>query len=149
MTDLADPAIAESLERIIFAGVALTTVAFSNSQPEVELTFPQWRVLVILGAAPDGLRIAEVARMLGVTLPATSRQLRRLERRGLIAVRPDARDRRASLANLTPEGRAARAAIIEYRRARIEAVAAPHESNASLRRDLDRIADALEAAPGD
>ena len=98
MTDLTDPAVAESLERIIFAGVALTTVAFSNSQPEVELTFPQWRVLVILGAAPEGLRIAEVARLLGVTLPATSRQLRRLERRGLVAVRPDASDRRASLA---------------------------------------------------
>jgi DNA-binding MarR family transcriptional regulator len=144
MTGLTDPAVAESLERIIFAGVALTTVAFSHSQPEVELTFPQWRVLVVLGAASDGVRIAEVARLVGVTLPATSRQLRRLERRGLVTVQPDARDRRASLASLTPEGLAARAAIIEYRRERIEAVAASFEANPELRRDLERIAEALE-----
>jgi DNA-binding MarR family transcriptional regulator len=144
MTGLTDPAVAESLERIVFAGVALTTVAFSRSKPEVELTFPQWRVLVILGAASDGLRIAEVARVLGVTLPATSRQLRRLARRGLVTVERDARDRRASLASLTPEGRAARAAIIEYRRERIDTVAAPFEENTALRRDLERIAAALE-----
>lgn len=144
MPGLTDRAVAESLERIIFAGVALTTVAFSRSQPEVELTFPQWRVLVILGATLDGVRIAEVARLVGVTLPATSRQLRRLARRGLVTVQRDARDRRASLASLTPEGRAARAAIIEYRRERITAVAAPFEGNPGLRRDLARIADALE-----
>jgi DNA-binding MarR family transcriptional regulator len=145
MPGLTDPAVAESLERIIFAGVALTTVAFSNAQPAIEVTFPQWRVLVVLGAASDGMRIGEVARLVGVTLPATSRQLRRLERRGLITVRQDERDRRASLASLTPEGRAARASIIEYRRARILEVAAPFESNASLRGELHRIADALEA----
>lgn len=145
MPGLTDPAVAESLERIIFAGVALTTVAFSNAQPAFELTFPQWRALVVLGAASDGMRIGEVARLVGVTLPATSRQLRRLERRGLITVRQDERDRRASLASLTPEGRAARASIIEYRRSRILEVAAPFESSASLRRELDRIADALEA----
>jgi DNA-binding MarR family transcriptional regulator len=146
MTDLTDPAVAESIERIIFAGVALTTVAISSAQPDFELTFPQWRVLVILGGAPNGMRIGEVARLVGVTLPATSRQLRRLERRGLLTVRRDERDARAALASLTAEGRAVRGAILEYRRKRIEEVAAPFESNASLRGDLDRIADALDAA---
>jgi DNA-binding MarR family transcriptional regulator len=145
MADLTDPAVAESLERIIFAGVALTTVAISNAQPDLELTFPQWRVLVVLGAARDGVRIGEVARLVGVTLPATSRQLRRLERRGLVTVRRDSRDRRAALASLTEEGRTARAAILEYRRARIAAVATPFESNASVRRQLGRIADSLDA----
>lgn len=144
MTGLPDPAVAESLERIIFAGVALTTVAFTRSQPEVELTFPQWRVLVILGNASNGVRIAEVARLLGVTLPATSRQLRRLARRGLVTVQPDDHDRRASLASLTPEGLAARAAIIEYRRARIASVAGPFEGDPALRRELAQIAEALE-----
>lgn len=145
MTILTGPAVAESLERIIFAGVALTTVAISNAQPDLELTFPQWRVLVVLGAAPDGVRIGEVARLVGVTLPATSRQLRRLERRGLVTVRRDARDRRAALVSLTREGRAARAAILEYRRARIAEVATPFESKASFRRELGRIADSLDA----
>lgn len=145
MPGLTDPAVAESLERIVFAGVALTTVAFSRAQPAFELNFPQWRVLVILGGASEGVRIGDVARLVGVTVPATSRQLRRLERKGLITVRRDERDGRASLASLTPEGRAARASIIEYRRSRILEVAAPFESNTSLRQELDRIADALEA----
>lgn len=146
MPGLTDPAVAESLERIVFASVALTTVAFSQAQPAFELNFPQWRVLVVLGAASESVRISEVARLVGVTLPATSRQLRRLERKGLVTVRRDERDGRASLASLTPVGRAARASIIEYRRARIVEAAAPFESNTSLRQELHRIADALEAA---
>jgi DNA-binding MarR family transcriptional regulator len=146
MTVLTDPAVADSLERIIFAGVALTTVAISNAQPGLDLTFPQWRVLVVLGAAPAGLRIGEVARLVGVTLPATSRQLRRLERRGLVAVGRDDRDRRAARAHLTTEGTAARAAILAYRKAVIDRIATPFESNGSLRRELDRIADALATA---
>lgn len=146
MPGLTDPAVAESLERIVFASVALTTVAFSRAQLAFELTFPQWRVLVVLGAASEAMRIGEVARLVGVTMPATSRQLRRLERRGLITVRRDERDGRASLASLTQEGRAARASIVDYRRARIVEAAAPFEPNKSLRQELDRIADALEAA---
>jgi DNA-binding MarR family transcriptional regulator len=142
---MTDPTVAESLERIILAGVALTTVAFSSAQPDFELTFPQWRALVILGDAPDGVRIGEVARLVGVTLPATSRQLRRLERRGLVSVQRDARDRRAARAALTPEGRAARSAILEYRKARVVKAATSFESNASLRRELARIADQLDA----
>lgn len=146
MSILTEPAVAESLERIIFAGVALTTVAISNAQPALDVTFPQWRVLVVLGAAPDGVRIGEVARLVGVTLPATSRQLRRLERRGLVAVGRDERDGRAALASLTPDGRAALDAILAYRKARIVEISTPFESNASLRRELDRIAGALAAA---
>ena len=146
MTDLTDPAVAESLERIIFAGVALTTVAISQAQPEFELTFPQWRVLVIVGSASDGVRIGEVARRVGVTLPATSRQVRRLERRGLVTVRQDERDARASLASLTPVGRAARGSIIDYRQAQIRELARPFETNVSLRSELRRIAEAFDGA---
>jgi len=143
MTMLAEPAVAESLERIIFAGVALTTVAISNARPGFELTFPQWRVLVVLGAVRDGLRIGEVARQIGVTLPATSRQLRRLERRDLVTVNRDDRDRRAAVARLTSQGQAVREAIVGYRRALIIEVASPFESNPGLRRELERIADAF------
>lgn len=146
MTPLSDPAVAESLERIIFAGVALTTVAFSNAQPGFELTFPQWRVLVVLGAAPDGVRIGDVARQVGVTVPATSRQLRRLERRGLLVVGKDERDRRATLVRLTSQGRASLNAILSHRKARIVELAGPFEENQPLRRELDRIADAFDAA---
>ena len=145
MTIVTEPAIADSLERVIIAGVALTTVAISRAQPGMDLTFPQWRVIVVLGTTEGGMRIGEVARRVGVTLPATSRQLRRLERRGLVAVARDERDRRAALASLTPDGLAVRAAILAYRKQQIVEITADFETNSSLRRELERIADALSA----
>jgi DNA-binding MarR family transcriptional regulator len=143
MAVLTDPAIAEALERIVVAGVALTSVAISSARPGFELTLPQWRVLVVLGQTANGARISEVAARVGVTLPATSRQLRRLERRGLVAVSPDDRDRRAVVVRLTDEGRAAWDEIRAYRKARIVELTRPFEGNVELRRALDRIADAL------
>ena len=143
MTVISAPTVAESLEQIIFAGVALTTVAIHTARPDFELTFPQWRVLVVLGGSPTGLRIGEVARRVGVTLPATSRQLHRLERRGLVEVRPDDQDRRASRARLTESGRQAYEAIVSYRRAYIDEIAAPFESDPALRAQIDLIAEAF------
>src|SRR3954451_12948193 len=80
------------------------------------MTFPQWRALLILGAAQDGARVSEVAARVGVTLPATGRLLRRLERRGLLALETDPDDRRATRARLTERGQATRDAILAYRR---------------------------------
>jgi len=140
---MTEPLVAESLERIIFAGVAMTTVALGSVRPAIDLTFPQWRVVVVLGGEPDGVRISEVAQQVGVTLPATSRQLRRLERRGLVAVAPDQRDRRAAIARLTDEGLRARDAVIAYRRAQLAKVAEPFESSPETRRELARVAGAL------
>ena len=144
---MTDPSVADSLEQIIFAGVAMTTVAIASARPGFDLTFPQWRVVVILGAAPEGARISDVARQVGVTLPATSRQLHRLERRGLVTVTRDERDRRAAVARLTVEGERARASIIADRKALIVAAATPLESDPAMRRELARVAEALGRAP--
>ena len=146
MTVISQLTVAESLEQIIFAGVALTTVAISAARPDLDLTFPQWRVLVVLGESPAGMRIGEVSRRIGVTLPATSRQLHRMERRGLIAVSPDDRDRRASRARLTPAGQEAYDAIIGYRRARLAEIAAPFEFDDGLRSQVMRLAEAFGGA---
>jgi DNA-binding MarR family transcriptional regulator len=144
---MADPPVADSLEMIIFAGVAMTTVAIASARPGFDLTFPQWRVVVILGDAPEGARISDVARRVGVTLPATSRQLHRLERRGLVTVTRDERDRRAVIARLTVEGERARASIIADRKAMIVTAATPLESDPATRRELARVAEALRRAP--
>ena len=140
---MTDPLVAESLERIIFAGVAMTTVAIGSARPGLDLTFPQWRVVVVLGNTPDGIRISEVAQQIGVTLPATSRQLRRLERRGLVAVAPDQRDRRAAIARLTDEGWSARDAVIAQRKAQLVKLAEPFETSPVTRRELARVAAAM------
>ncbi|MEW5989991.1 MAG: MarR family transcriptional regulator [Chloroflexota bacterium] len=125
----------------------MTTVAIASARPGFDLTFPQWRVIVILGDALEGARISDVARQVGVTLPATSRQLRRLERRGLVTVSRDERDRRAAIARLTGEGERARASIIADRRASIVALATPLESDPATRHELARVAAALDRAP--
>jgi DNA-binding MarR family transcriptional regulator len=106
------------------AAVALTTLALEAAGQRVDLTFPQWRVLVILGEGPDGARIGRVARRVGVTVPATGRLLRRMQRRGLVELVEDPEDRRATRASLTEEGDAVRQEIVNTRMKMLKEVAA-------------------------
>ncbi len=111
------------LEHVVIGAVGLTTRALEQAAPGVDLTFSQWRALLILGEAPDGFRVGEVAGRVGVTLPATSRMLRRLERRALVALAPDDADRRATRARLTRRGREVRDAIVAFRRSALREIA--------------------------
>jgi DNA-binding MarR family transcriptional regulator len=109
-------AIVDALERLVVAGVALTTRSLSTARADLDLTLAQWRVLVVLGDAADGATISQVARRIGVTLPASSRQLRRLARRGLVEIGPDEGDRRAMRVRLTGLGHAARQDVVAFRK---------------------------------
>jgi DNA-binding MarR family transcriptional regulator len=141
---MADRAIVDAIERLVFAGVALTTRALSEARADLDLTLAQWRVLVILGEAEDGATVSQVAARIGVTLPATSRQLRRLEQRGLLEIGPDQRDRRATRVRLTSLGRTARDDVVSYRRERIAEIAAELDLDPGLARPLTLIADAVD-----
>lgn len=88
--------VTDLLERIVLAGVGLTSRALTEATKGPDLTFQQWRVVVVIGENAEGATLSEVAARVGVTLPATSRQLRRLERRGLVEIAPDPDDRRAA-----------------------------------------------------
>jgi DNA-binding MarR family transcriptional regulator len=135
----------ELLERIIGAGVAITTRALSEARPALDLTFPQWRAMLVVGESPEGARVSEVAVRVGVTVPATCRLLRRLAARCLLEITADEQDRRASRARLTEAGGQARDAILDYRRERIaETVRGTHLSSAA-RAELTRLADAFDA----
>ena len=128
LSPLVADSIADQLERIAIGAVGLTTRALAQADAGFELTFPQWRALLVLGENADGARVGEVAARVGVTLPATSRLLRRLERRGLTTLAMDEQDRRATRARLTDRGRAVRAAILGHRRAALgDVVSALHE----------------------
>ena len=116
--------LATELERIAVGAVGLTTRALAQADAGFELTFPQWRALLVLGEGEDGARIGEVAARVGVTLPATSRLLRRLEQRGLTALAVDPTDRRATRVRLTDLGRDVRTSILTHRRAALREVAA-------------------------
>jgi DNA-binding MarR family transcriptional regulator len=121
---MTEPDLLPALERVAVGAVSLTTRALEGAPGAADLTFPQWRVLLILGERAAGARPTTVAARVGTTLPATTRLLRRLERRGLVAVEPDPTDRRARLARLTPSGADLRAAILERRRMGLRDVAA-------------------------
>ena len=96
LTPAKAPAVAsitDDLERIAIGMVGLTTRALAHAESDLELTFPQWRAILVVGADTDGARIGEVAARVGGTIPATSRLLRRLERRGLVTLATDDADR--------------------------------------------------------
>ena len=142
-------AVVDALERIVFAGVALTTRALAEARADLDLTLAQWRVLVVLGETEDGATISQVAARIGVTLPATSRQLRRLERRGLVDVRRDESDRRATRVRLTRLGGSARDDVISFRRRKIAQIAASLDLDPAMATQLARIADAMDQPVGD
>lgn len=139
-----EPELADLVERLFLAGVAITTRALTEATPDLDLTFPQWRVLLVVGEGVEGATVSEVSNRVGVTVPATSRQLRRLARRGLLDIRRDETDRRAARASLTRRGVTVRDAILNYRHERIAEVAADLRLPGSTIRGLSRVVDAFD-----
>jgi DNA-binding MarR family transcriptional regulator len=64
-----------------------------------------------------------------MSLPSTSRLVRRLERRGLVTTERDADDRRATLVRMTRLGRGLRDEVIHRRRAMMEGAILSHAPN--------------------
>jgi DNA-binding MarR family transcriptional regulator len=139
--------IADDLERIVVGAVGLTTEALARAETDFEMTFPQWRAVLVVGGNADGVRVGEVAARVGVTLPATGRLLRRLERRGLTSLTADADDRRATRVRLTTRGHEIRSAILAHRRVVLDRIAAdlPDTQREGLVVGLRVIANELES----
>lgn len=135
------------IERVIVAGIGLTAQS-RLADGASELTLPQWRVLTLLGLSPDGMTVSRIATALGVTVPATGRQLRRLAFRGLVMLAPDPFDRRSTRATLTEVGWRLRASVFAERRRRIEAALAGREVDAAFLDTLSAVTAALEIAAG-
>jgi DNA-binding MarR family transcriptional regulator len=68
------------------------------------LSATQYNVLRILRGAPEGLLCGEIASRMITRDPDITRLLDRLEKRRLISRRREAKDRRAVLTRITPEG---------------------------------------------
>ena len=140
-----DEGIVVAIERLMVESVAITTLALAAASPDVELTLPQWRALVVVGSSPDGLRVGALAQRIGSAIPAASRLIRRLERRGLVRAEREHDDRRATRVRLTDEGERVRVGLVEHRQALIRrslaSLAEPVPTD--LRAGLARITDAL------
>ncbi len=143
MDDDQAPAIEASLEQVVFGSVAVTTRAVAKTG--LELTFPQWRVLVVLGGCPDGATVSEIASRIGAALSPASRLITRLETRGYVVTRKDLDDRRATRVRLTPLGADVRKKVVDERRRYLaEAVAEASPVTPEEAGLLERLGRALE-----
>lgn len=98
-----------SLEEEVFLNLIRTADElmrrFSEVLKPAELTPTQYNVLRILrGAEPEGISCREIAERMVTHDPDVTRMLDRLEKRGLVVRRREARDRRIINTRITPKG---------------------------------------------
>jgi DNA-binding MarR family transcriptional regulator len=114
----AAPALLPAVERIVVASVATTARALAEVAPE--LTFLQWRLLVLVDT-PDGVSIGALAGSIGSKIAAMSRLVGRLRARGLVRTERSPEDARVVLVQLSREGRELRSRVVSRRRAELTA----------------------------
>jgi DNA-binding MarR family transcriptional regulator len=87
--------LAEALSRDLFAAIE-----------KAGLTITQVKCLKVLCEADGSLSLGAISDELGLSLPALSRAVENLVRRGQVKREEDPRDRRCKLVTVTPRGRA-------------------------------------------
>ena len=132
----------DSLERLVVGSVAITARAIVAA--DAELTFVQWRVLLVVGEREDGQAVGEIATRIGAHASPASRVVSRLKRRGLVSTGKGDLDKRVVCVRLTAAGRDLRARVLDLRRRDLADVLevvsmTPEESEA-----LARLAQAFE-----
>lgn len=132
------------LERTVVASVAITARVLAEVAPD--LTFLQWRVLVVVDEAGDGIGVGAIAAELGARLAATSRLVGRLRARGLVETAKDPSDARVTLVRLTETGAVLRTAVVDRRRSIL--ISAMHDGGLTIADTpaTARVARALESA---
>jgi DNA-binding MarR family transcriptional regulator len=102
------PAIAADAQRLLDLLNALGSTTFRQflwqKASELDLTYAQLQVLFHVAEHP-GCRMGDVAKAFGVTLPAVTHIVDRLEKKRFVQREDDPVDRRAYLLELTPRGR--------------------------------------------
>ena len=86
-----------------------------------ELSFPQWRLLSVLGSSASPMRPHEIAARVSASMPSTSRLVQRMARRGFVRSTRDPHDGRGRLVEMTVPGLALRTTVMDRRRALMEA----------------------------
>ncbi|HEY3524043.1 MAG TPA: MarR family transcriptional regulator [Candidatus Limnocylindrales bacterium] len=137
----ADVIDAVELLAIVFG--ALTASAFASESPD--LTFLQWRVLLLAVRSPSPPSVSGLASNLNVAMPSASRMVARMRRRGLINLEADPRDGRMRRVVATPAGRELYERIATRRRALIAGALSRHALPASFASSVHEIADLLTA----
>ena len=101
------------LERLVMGSVAITARAIAAA--DAELTFMQWRVLLVVGECEDGQAVGEIAARIGAHASPASRVVSRLKHRGLVSADKGDLDGRVVCVRLTDAGRNLRTRVLEQR----------------------------------
>ena len=132
----------DQLNRLAAELVSMTNAAIASAG-EGDLSFSQWRLLVVLGSETRPMRLHEVAARVSVSMPSASRLVARMERRGLVSSSRDPVDGRGRLVALTDDGRGVRDRVIGWRRARLAEKLATVPMSAVVVDGLTEIVDGL------
>lgn len=113
---------------------------FDDALRPVGITSGQFSLLMTM-ARPEPQTYANVSSILGMDRTTLTANLKPLERRGLVKIIVDRKDKRARLLTLTSEGRAvlAKAAPIWKKTHAMVEVRVTHASPDALRADLDAL----------
>ena len=136
------PGLLHQIERVVVASVAMTARALGEVAPE--LTFVQWRVLVLVDT-PGGVGVGAIAAGLGGKITATSRLIGRLRARGLVETKRGDADARVVLVSLTERGRELRGRVVERREADLRVAIARADLHGDAEPVIGRLAAVLEA----
>ncbi len=93
----------EQLCFALYTASRVTQSAYRHALDQMDLTYPQWLVLLALWEA-DGSGVKELGERLRLDSGTLSPLLRRLETRGVIERRRDGEDSRRVTIHLTPAG---------------------------------------------
>src|SRR3954449_8070047 len=118
----AAPDLARQLAGLFRYAATHSDGAFMREVSEHDLTLSQLKTLSLLSDLPPSspLSLKDVAERLGISLPAASRAVDPLVRRGLAERREDTEDRRIKRVRTTPEGDALSQRLMAARVAALE-----------------------------
>ena len=98
------PALARQLLGFFRYAWATSDTDFLREVSEVDLTFTQFKTLMLLAHEPDELSVKEISERLGISLPAASRAVDPLVKRGFVERDEDPIDRRVKRVRPTKQG---------------------------------------------
>jgi DNA-binding MarR family transcriptional regulator len=131
------------LERLVVGSVAVTARAIAAA--DAELTFMQWRVLLVVGDHDEGAAVGEIASRIGAHASPASRVVSRLKLRGLVRTDRDDLDKRVVRVRLTKTGRELRTRVLEQRSRDLAAVLASASLTPTEAEAIARAAQSFES----
>jgi DNA-binding MarR family transcriptional regulator len=136
-----DPLVA-ALDRLVIGSVAVTERAIAAAG--TDLTFVQWRVLMIVGEHDRGATVGEIAERIGARSSPASRLIARLGARGVVATTRDTDDARVTRVRLTDSGLELRRRVLDARHESLAIIAATLRISPPAVRGIELMARALE-----